>query len=49
MKIEYQIGVDVLGFPIYCQHEVFRGITPASYTTKEKGWVRVFQSIIKQF
>lgn len=47
--ITYQIGVDVLGFPIYVQHEIFHGETNQNkFWPKPKKWLKVIQSIIKQ-
>ena len=49
MIVEYQIGVDVLGFPIYFRHEIYKGETNLSkFQPKPKKWLRVIQSIIKQ-
>ena len=50
MKIvTFQIGVDVLGFPIYWQHQIYEGETKQNkFWTKPKRWLKVIQSIIKQ-
>jgi hypothetical protein len=50
MKIvSYQIGVDVLGFPIYMQHSIAKGETNQSkFNPKPKKWIKVIQEIIKQ-
>lgn len=47
--VEYQIGVDVLGFPIYLQHQIKKGETKQSkFYPKPKKWMLVIQKIIKQ-
>lgn len=47
--ITYQIGVDVLGFPIYVQHEIHEGETNQNkFWPKPKRWLKVIESIIKQ-
>jgi hypothetical protein len=44
--INYQIGVDVLGFPIYVIHEVYDGETNQNkFWPKPKRWLKVIQSI----
>lgn len=49
MKVKYQIGVDVLGFPIYVQHHIFTGETTKNkFLPKPKKWLKVIQTIIKQ-
>jgi hypothetical protein len=49
MTVEYQIGVDVLGFPMYMRHEIKTGSTKPSFTKpKPKKWTKCLQSIIKQ-
>jgi meiotically up-regulated gene 157 (Mug157) protein len=49
MIVEYQIGVDVLGFPIYFRHEIYKGETNQSkFQPKPRKWLKVIQSIIKQ-
>ncbi len=45
----YQIGVDVLGFPIYVEHKICQGETNQNkFWPKPKKWLKVIQSIIKQ-
>lgn len=47
--ISYQVGVDVLGFPIYMVHEIYNGETKKSkFNPKPKQWLKVVQTIIKQ-
>lgn len=48
MTISYQIGVDVLGFPIYTEHPIFYGKTKARFNRKNKEWVSIIQKCIKQ-
>ena len=49
MTATYQIGVDVLGFPIYMEHQIFKGETNQNkFHPKPKKWVKVIQKIIKQ-
>lgn len=49
IKATYQVGVDVLGFPIYVIHEIYRGEENIGiFCKKKKFWVRVFERIIKQ-
>ena len=50
MKVEYQIGVDVLGFPMYMVHEISTGQTKGSkFHSRVKKWITVSQRIVKQF
>ena len=44
----YQIGVDVLGFPIYLEHKIFQDVLAEYKHNKKKHWVSVLQRIIKQ-
>ena len=47
--VQYQIGVDVLGFPIYMQHTIAEGETRQSkFYPKPKRWIKVIQQLIKQ-
>jgi len=47
--ITYQIGVDVLGFPVYAQHTVYKGTTKGTKTNPAKTpWVTVEQKTLKQ-
>lgn len=49
IKVTYQIGVDVLGFPIYVDHEVYRGVDEVNKFNPVKSfWVTVLEKIIKQ-
>jgi hypothetical protein len=49
MIVEYQIGVDVLGFPIYVRHEIYKGETNQNkFCPKPKRWLKVIESFIKQ-
>lgn len=45
----FQIGVDVLGFPIYMQHIIHQD-KPNKHkqTLKANRWLVVFESLIKQ-
>jgi hypothetical protein len=46
----YQIGVDVLGFPIYIQHDIYRGESEVSkFNSKKSFWVSVVEKLIKQY
>lgn len=48
--VQYQTGVDVLGFPIYMQHTVSQGESKQSkFNPKTKRWISVVQKIIKQY
>lgn len=48
-KVIYPIGVDVLGFPIYVQHEIYHGETNQNkFCPKPKKWLNVIQTFIKQ-
>ena len=47
--VTYQIGVDVLGFPVYQQHTISNGDTKQSkFYPKPLKWQKVEQEIIKQ-
>lgn len=49
IKATYQIGVDILGFPIYVEHYVFRGEAVVNKLNPMKSfWVTVLEKIIKQ-
>lgn len=45
-KISFQVGVDILGFPIYVTHEIYQD-NPKINRAK-KGWITVIQTIFKQ-
>lgn len=48
-KATYQIGVDVLGFPIYVEHYVYRGEAVVNkFNPLKSFWVKVVEKIIKQ-
>jgi hypothetical protein len=48
-KVIYQIGVDILGFPIYVEHEIYRGESEGNKFNPVKSfWVTVLEKIIKQ-
>jgi len=47
-KASYQIGVDILGFPIYQEHTITKGQTQSKFNSKPKEWVTVEEKIIKQ-
>lgn len=48
-RATYQIGVDVLGFPIYIQHEIHEGETNQNkFWTKPKRWLKIVETLIKQ-
>jgi uncharacterized protein YijF (DUF1287 family) len=45
----YQIGVDILGFPIYVQHTICEGdIKQSKFQPKPLKWTKVEGKIIKQ-
>jgi hypothetical protein len=45
----YQIGVDVLGFPIYVEHHIYQGVEQrGKFNTINLKWLKVIQKIIKQ-
>ena len=47
--VTFQVGVDVLGFPIYCEHKIYEGTSaPLKNPKIKRNWIRVFQRIIKQ-
>jgi hypothetical protein len=47
--VSYQIGVDVLGFPVFVQHTIAKGETRQSkFYPKPKPWIKVIQKFIKQ-
>lgn len=49
--IIYQIGVDILGFPIYVQHEIYQDKPPKNpkqYDNPDKWWLKVIETVIKQ-
>ncbi|WP_158616086.1 hypothetical protein [Flavobacterium sp. RSP46] len=49
IKATYQVGVDILGFPIYVEHYVYRGESPTSKLNPAKSfWVSVVEKFIKQ-
>lgn len=48
-KVTYQVGVDVLGFPIYVEHHIYTGISNESqYNPRKTFWLKVIEKIIKQ-
>lgn len=48
-KAVCQTGVDILGFPIYVQHETYEGETnQTKFWPKPTRWLKVIVSIIKQ-
>lgn len=46
--IIYQIGVDILGFPIYVQHEVYQDRPTETKKEPKKQWLKVIETVIKQ-
>lgn len=47
--VTYQVGVDVLEFPIYAQHTIYTGTTKGNRINPTKTpWVTVQEKIIKQ-
>ena len=49
IKATYQIGVDILGFPIYVEHYVYRGIDEVNkFKPLKSFWVTVIEKIVKQ-
>lgn len=47
-EVAYQIGVDILGFPIYMEHKIYQDRLPEHKHNEKKHWVSVIQKIIKQ-
>ena len=49
IKATYQIGVDILGFPIYVEHCVYRGIAEVNkFKPLKSFWIKVVEKIVKQ-
>ena len=49
MKIvTYQIGVDVLGFPVYMEHTVYKGENQSKFYPKPLKWLKCIQKLVKQ-
>ncbi len=50
MKVAiYQIGVDVLGFPIYVEHHIYTGESKGNKINPfKKKWLKVIEKTIKQ-
>lgn len=47
--VTYQIGVDVLGFPLYAEHKIYEGVSaPFRDVRISRKWMKVFLNIIKQ-
>lgn len=45
----YQIGVDVLGFPVYVEHTIYQGVSaPLKNPKIKRSWMKVFSKTIKQ-
>ncbi len=48
-RVIYQIGVDVLGFPIFMEHTILEGEDEGSkFNPKKLGWIIVLYRLIKQ-
>lgn len=48
-KASFQVGVDVLGFPIYVEHYIYDGVeTGSKYGLIKSYWIKVIEKIIKQ-
>ena len=47
-KVIYQVGVDILGFPIYVEHHIYEGIQKEKFNLKNLRWLKVIEKIIKQ-
>lgn len=47
-KIIFQIGVDVLGFPIYVEHHIYQDNPNETKNEPKKRFLEVIQKIIKQ-
>lgn len=48
-KVIYQVGVDVLGFPIYVEHHIYEGFEKGSkYSRCKNFWMKVIEKIVKQ-
>lgn len=48
IKSTYQIGVDILGFPIYVEHYIYQDKLKDVQHEKKNHWVGVVGTIIKQ-
>ena len=50
MKIAiYQVGVDVLGFPVYVEHRIYQGVEQrGKFNIINLKWLKVIQKTIKQ-
>ncbi|MDM1045882.1 hypothetical protein HX004_14075 [Myroides sp. 1354] len=46
--VTYQIGVDILGFPIYIEHHIYTDKPTESKNDKSKQWINVIEKQIKQ-
>lgn len=46
--VNYQTGVDVLGFPIYVQHQIYQDKPTETKNEPKKRFLKVVQTIIKQ-
>lgn len=44
----YQVGVDVLGFPIYIEHHIYTDKPSESKNNSNKQWLTVIEKIVKQ-
>jgi hypothetical protein len=47
-KVIYQVGVDVLGFPIYVEHYIYQDKLKDFEHEKKNHWVGVVETTIKQ-
>lgn len=46
--VQYQVGVDILGFPIYVEHYIYQGSGISKINEKPKCWLSVIHKEIKQ-
>lgn len=46
--VNYQTGVDVLGFPIYVQHKICQDKPTETKNEPKKRFLKVVETIIKQ-
>lgn len=47
-KASYQVGVDVLGFPMYQEHTITIGQSESKFNIKPQTWVAINQKTVKQ-
>jgi hypothetical protein len=47
-RVQYQVGVDVLGFPMYVEHFIYQGSGTNKINENPKCWLSVIHKEIKQ-